>query len=248
MIYLYIIPFILSAAIGAWLSYLYKAWERYIEPCIGFIAAYIFATTLLHLLPEIYAYQTADNPASLLLLAGFLFQHFLVQLTRGVEHGHAHKLRDTHQFPKVIIALIVHAYLEGLIGIHTASAESMFAINALLFGIFLHKLPAAFVLTSMLRSYFQGNNRKTLLIVGIFSLATPSALLTVHLLEGLRGQPYATLLILPFLGGMFLHLSIAMFFEVAPKHIYGWRKNSVLLLGMATGVLTEYAIKILSTS
>ena len=254
-IYVYAILFVGAVCIGAAVAYLCPQLSpKRLQNFITFIASYIFASTVVHLLPTIFMQTGAHSDhsggevggAGLWLLVGFLAQHFLGQLSMGVEHGHGHGSSGitTYKPKKVLIALIFHSYLEGFIGVNIMDNYSGHGhtVHSSLVGIFLHKMPAAFVLTVMLRNYYP-SGRAWCWRVGWFALATPAALLTVEVLRHF----YANIhhidgVIMPVLGGMFLHLSTTMFFEVAPKHKYGWRKNSTVLVGILGGVFLEYFV------
>src|SRR5690606_8346950 len=64
---------------------------------LAFSGSYIFAITILQLIPGIYS--SGDETIGLYVLGGFLFQLLLEQFSAGIEHGHLHqhKLNDhTH--------------------------------------------------------------------------------------------------------------------------------------------------------
>ena len=81
---------------------------------LSFSGAYLFAITVLHLMPDVYS---SENPQiGLFILGGFLLQIFMEQFSEGIEHGHIHK--HSHKqfvFPVgIMISLCLHAFLEGM--------------------------------------------------------------------------------------------------------------------------------------
>ena len=122
-----------------------------------FAGAYLFAVTVIHILPELFTNNTQLNPAYVgtFVLAGFFLQQVLEYLTTGVEHGHVHLPNEKHDHSRlspvfVLTALCIHAFLEGGLLAHPGTIHAHHDSNALLFGIVLHKAPAAFALMSIL--------------------------------------------------------------------------------------------------
>ncbi len=55
-----------------------------------FAGSYLFAITVIHILPELYQHNHDDGLIGLFVLAGFFLQQLLEYFTSGVEHGHIH--------------------------------------------------------------------------------------------------------------------------------------------------------------
>ena len=248
MMYVLVSLFVGVVAVGMILVYLVpRLTYGRISLLIIFTAAYIFSTTVVHLLPEVFSVPSRRAYLALVLLLGFLLQHFLSQLTMGIEHGHSRKMTGNTLPLKLLSALYLHAFLEGLIGLHRSNLHETLTVNVLLLGVLLHKLPAAIALTFVLRSYYGSRKKYVLVWVGGFAFSTPLGMLFGYFISVcLPELGWINSLVLPLLGGMFLHIAMAMFFEVAPKHIYGWRKNLVLILGVGIGIFMEYAMHFLS--
>ena len=255
MIYVVVFVFVGVVVAGTIVAYLVPSltYDR-ISLLILFTAGYIFSTTVVHLLPEMFRVASTDGEhmpflgdyVSLVLLMGFLLQHFLSQLTMGVEHGHSHKIKGNEVPFKTAVALCLHAFLEGLISLHSSALHEILTLNALLFGVLLHKFPAAIAFTFVLRSYYGPRSKYVLLWATGFAFSTPLAIFSVYLSSIYTTKfGWITILMLPLLGGMFLHLAMAMFFEVAPRHIYGLRKNVVLILGVVLAIFMEYVMHFL---
>ncbi|HRS40310.1 MAG TPA: ZIP family metal transporter, partial [Bacteroidia bacterium] len=116
---------------------------------LSFSGAYLFALSLLHLLPEVYSNGGAG--IGIFILGGFFLQLLLEIFSEGIEHGHihVHKHDHKHAFPLgVILGLCIHSFLEGMPLVqHFTDANTQ---RSLLAGIILHHIPVALALTSML--------------------------------------------------------------------------------------------------
>jgi zinc and cadmium transporter len=119
--------------------------HKQLKLVLSFSGAYLFAITVLHLIPD--AYHGNDNYVGVFILIGFLFQIILEQFSDGIEHGHIHAHLHPGEkaiFPiGIMVSLCLHAFLEGM---PLAEGQQ----NQLVFGIALHHIPAAFALGSVL--------------------------------------------------------------------------------------------------
>ncbi|HEU4718246.1 MAG TPA: hypothetical protein VFU15_10445, partial [Bacteroidia bacterium] len=61
---------------------------------LAFSGAFLFALSLLHLIPELY--RTEHFNAGIWILAGFLVQLLLEYVSQGIEHGHVHLHEHAH--------------------------------------------------------------------------------------------------------------------------------------------------------
>ncbi|HEY0667710.1 MAG TPA: ZIP family metal transporter [Sphingobacteriaceae bacterium] len=217
----------LSAFIGGTSIFLFKkdATQR-LKLILSFSGAYLFAITVLHLIPEVY--ETGGKTIGLYVLGGFLLQILLEQFSEGIEHGHIHKHNHDHVvFPfGIMISLCLHAFLEGM---PLAEGEH----SELVFGIALHHIPASFALGSVLLQ--SRLNRNTIIILlGIFALMTPLGLLfTQGLSAGFFGN--ITTYFSSIMGiviGIFLHISTTILFESSVDHHFNMRKMVAVLLGI----------------
>ncbi|MEL6561161.1 MAG: ZIP family metal transporter [Bacteroidota bacterium] len=205
-----------------------------------FAGAYLFSITIIHILPELFS--EAEDPFNLgiVLLAGFFLQHFLEYLTSGVEHGHIHHSDNNHQHKNsstisLLIALCIHALLEGALLSHPSAHHHQHESNTILFGIVLHKMPAAFALISIMS--FQFKKRTVPLIsLFIFSLMSPLGMILSDLID--FESSYVNY-IFALVGGSFLHISTTIFAESNPEHKTDFKKIGLLLLGVAAALLVE---------
>lgn len=201
---------------------------------LAFSGSYLFAITILHLIPHVY--HTANDSIGLFILGGFLFQLFLEQYSEGIEHGHIHRRHDnsTAVFPlSVMLSLCLHAFLEGmpLAGEHG---------NYLLFGISIHHIPAAFALGSLLLVSSISKKQIVLCLV-VFSLMSPLGYLLSY---GIKVNEFGDInqyfdRIMAVVIGIFLHISTTILFESssADHHHFNRRKMIAVILGVSVSLL-----------
>lgn len=199
---------------------------------LSFSGAYLFAITILHLIPE--AYQEGDHLVGVFILGGFLFQIVLEQFSDGIEHGHIHRHKHDHvAFPfAIMISLCLHAFLEGM---PLANDPK----NQLVFGIALHHIPAAFALGTVL---LQSRLSKTLILslLFIFAIMAPAGyFLSEGLSHGSIGnlQAYFSR-IMGVVIGIFLHISTTILFESSVDHRFSLRKLIAVLFGVGVALLS----------
>lgn len=201
---------------------------------LAFSGSYLFAITILHLIPHVY--HTANDSIGLFILGGFLFQLFLEQYSEGIEHGHIHRRHDNSAavFPlSVMLSLCLHAFLEGmpLAGEHG---------NYLLFGISIHHIPAAFALGSLLLVSSISKKQIVLCLV-VFSLMSPLGYLLSY---GIKVNEFGDInqyfdRIMAVVIGIFLHISTTILFESssADHHHFNRRKMIAVILGVSVSLL-----------
>jgi zinc and cadmium transporter len=201
---------------------------------LSFSGAYLFAITVLHLIPD--AYSGPDHEEiGIYILIGFLLQIFLEQFSEGVEHGHIHKHNDSKVFPYgIMISLCLHAFLEGM----PLAADQH---NALIFGIALHHIPAAFALASiLLQNNFKFKGIAFYLL--IFAVMAPLGfLLSYGISNGSIGgiELYFNKM-MGIVIGIFLHISTTILFESSVDHKVSKRKMIAVLLGISIALIGFY--------
>lgn len=224
-----------STLLGGWFSIFFTKGRDLRLPLI-FAAAYLFTITVLHILPELYTDTNQVLSVSIFILAGFLLQQILEAFSSGIEHGHFHK--NAKGKYTILIALLIHSILEGSLLKHDFGLHDPSDIYPLLFGIVLHKMPAALALMIV----FGVENKLTLhqwMILLIFSLASPLGLVSVQ--YGGLNETISTYLF-AVVCGSFLHISTTIFVESSPEHRFGWKKMAVSVLGAGLAFLSEYFI------
>lgn len=205
--------------------------SKLLKLILSFSGAYLFAITVLHLIPD--AYSGPDSKEiGIFILVGFLLQVFLEQFSEGVEHGHIHKHHDGHVFPfGIMISLCLHAFLEGM-----PLAKDQH--NELIFGISLHHIPAAFALASILmQNHFKKGS--IILYLVIFALMAPFGYyVSLGLSNGSIGGVEAYFnKIMGIVIGIFLHISTTILFESSADHKINTRKMIAVLLGISVALI-----------
>ncbi len=219
-----------------------------------FAGAYLFAITVIHILPELYQQRLGIELIGLFVLAGFFLQQFLEYFTSGVEHGHIHQherhdhhAHQDHHHRSVsalvlLSALCLHAFLEGSILAHTDEVHAMYDVNAVLLGIALHRAPAAFALMTVLAFQLKSRTRAIPHLLG-FSLAAPFGLLLSSYLASNEIISETVLIYLyALVCGNFLHISTTIVFESSPDHSFNAKKLAVAVFGALIAVGVEYII------
>lgn len=210
-----------------------------------FAGSYLFAITVVHLMPELMHTAADNSRVGLLVLTGFFLQLLLEYLSGGVEHGHLHGSSDTHHHHHIapatlIIALCIHAFLEGTLLLHPVNGgEHLHKTNTLLAGVVLHKAPAAFALMSVLLHQLQ-KRWLAVTLLSLFALASPAGLLFSELVQSSGdGLQLMAKWVYPLVAGSFLHISTTIFFENSPEHNFNLHKLLVSLAGAMLAAMTE---------
>jgi zinc transporter ZupT len=223
-----------------------------------FAGSYLFAITVIHILPELYRQSLGVELIGLFVLAGFFLQQLLEYFTSGIEHGHIHTHdhrshdvhKHKHQHPTnksisalvLLFALCIHAFLEGGMLAKPTAMGSIYNVNAILLGIALHRAPAAFALMTVLASQLHSRNKALPHLIG-FSLAAPMGLLLSTYLANHEVITATGLLYLyALVSGNFLHISTTIVFESSPEHRFHAKKMAVAIVGALIAVAVEYIL------
>ncbi len=222
-----------------------------------FAGAYLFAITVIHILPELYQKSAEIEWIGLFVLAGFFLQQLLEYFTSGVEHGHLHSHHEhghghhhhhhsTHQRTisalMLLSALCVHAFLEGGMLAKPVYSVAVYDLNAILLGIALHRAPAAFALMTVLVSQLHSKAKALPYLIG-FSLAAPVGLIiATHLANEEVLSQTGLILLYALVSGNFLHISTTIVFESSPDHRFNARKMAIAVLGALAAVAVEYIL------
>lgn len=233
--YLTYIALILSVVVSG-ISVLYiKISTKNLKLILSFSGAFLFAISVLHLIPEIYSAGTAN--IGIFILIGFFAQILLEFFTEGIEHGHIHVHKHAHNaLPyTMMIGLCIHSFLEGM---PLANGESH-THNSLLTGIVLHNIPIAMALmTMLLQSHI--SKQTALILLMIFALVTPLGTLTSYAIgENMIGN-FSVYFdkIMGVVVGIFLHISTTILFESSENHRFNLIKFMVIILGAAFALFT----------
>ena len=213
-------------------TFLKPASQRYTKLLLSFSGAYLLALTVFVLIPEVY--HQHDHPLDfkyigLFVIVGVLLQIVLEFFSHGAEHGHPGHLHTTHTaFPlSLFISLSIHSILEGFPLSHGHNHD-------LVYGIFVHKLPVAIVLTTFFIN--SGINKwKTALFLLFFSLMTPlGTYLSANVPQLIAYHTELSAIVI----GIFLHISTVILFENAEGHRFNLLKFLSVCVGFAVAYFT----------
>ena len=216
-------------------------WRAQLPTLLSFSGAYLLAIAALELIPDVFS---GGQAAGVWLLLGFFIQLLLESFSQGVEHGHVHVHEEARYgyAIQVMIGLGLHAFLEGL-PLGTAAGDVISQAGRahgdhLLFGIALHKLPAAFALGLLLRHSGYSDR----LVWGCLLVFASLSPIGSFLGEVVSIDPVWRVRILAVVVGSFLHISTTILFEAdgSRRHGISWRKFLVIIAGMVVAYLTVH--------
>lgn len=213
----------------------------WMKPLLAFSGAYLFTLTITHLLPEALVLEDTHR-IGYFVLAGFFGQLLLEVFSQGIEHGHVHNhtAHAGHVPFLLLFSLVIHSFLEGSILVKIPEATPVNdAFYAILAGIALHHIPAAFALMAALMLRL-GSFRRALPYLLLFALAAPAGIIFSNyfvLSELMRGGWYAALL--GFVAGNFLHVSTTILFETSPEHKLNLPKLLATFIGTGLALAVE---------
>jgi zinc transporter ZupT len=142
----------------------------------------------------------------------------------------------------LLIALCVHAFLEGGMLAEAPNGATRYDMNAILLGIALHRAPAAFALMTVLVAQLHSKIR-ALPYLAIFSLAAPlGLLLSTYFLQTEMLSNKGLIFLYALVSGNFLHISTTIVFESSPEHRFNAKKLTVAIIGALAAVMVEYII------
>lgn len=240
---LLIISVLLGASVAYFMERRSEWWTKWRPLIISFGGSFLLGITILVLFPQVYdVHDHSGNPTidpSYFVIAGFLLQLILEAMSGGIEHGHIHgntKL-PLSSVLTVFLGLSIHSILEGM-PIHGLHDHSHTDSNSYLWGIFVHKFPAAFALMSYLLMSAWAKWKIWLIII-LFSIMTPLGSWIGDLMnQNLNWQEY-----LPYVAAMvtgsFLHIATVVLFEFGDNsgHKISISKLAMILLGISLAVM-----------
>ena len=186
---------------------------------MAFSGSLLLSLTVFELLPIVYR-DVEPKSIGIFILLGILFQIFLEFYSQGLEHGHEpHSSEERGSRILIFISLCIHALLEGI---------PIQGNEPILWGILVHKIPVAIVLSIFLVN-MKFSRLYSLVIILIFSLMTPLGSLIAQnstVLDDYTPQLTA------FVIGVFLHISTVILFESSKGHQFNTRKILVIIMGI----------------
>ena len=244
----YLFPF-LAVVIGYGIGYLMKTEnKRNIKLLLAFSGAFLLSLTVMHLLPEIYEFANTntaliphdhshadhdhhhdhehghDHAAfkliGLYIMLGIVFQMILEFFSKGAEHGHVHGHESMRHIPwSLFISLCLHALFEGMpVAMHQDMA----------WGIAIHHLPIAVILTLFLRSA-KLNAVQIAFFMLVFAGMTPLGTFIAD--QASWVQDYYTE-ITAIVVGILFHIASTIIFEASENHKFNLAKVSAIVLGI----------------
>lgn len=206
---------------------------------LAFSAAYLFAISIMHMLPEVFV-QNQSRQTGLFIVLGFCLQLIIETFSTGIEHGHAHTHSSAckkHLPYGIVIGLLLHSFLEGLPVYNYTGSGGSHVNHQLVLGLAIHNFPITLAFAGLLREH-QVKKASALLIVTLFAFMAPLGYCTSYLfysaslqnLETYGSMAYALVI------GIFLHISTAILFESGEHHKYNIAK--VLVMGL--GIIMAY--------
>ena len=234
----FIAPIIAGMAGGVAGMFLQGRITKDVKVLLAFSGAYLFALTVLHLLPDIF--EISGKTGGYFILLGFLLQIFLDYYSKGVEHGHIHHSDQiSSRFPLgIFMSLFIHSVLEGLpISSGEALAHTDYDHgNALLMGVAIHKIPEAIALAVLLYHFFE-SKRKVIWYIVLYSAATPIGIIAGYVLvhSGVKHPEMIYAYVLAIAVGIFIHVSTTIIFEADEQHRLSWKK--IIAIGLGLGLV-----------
>jgi len=219
----YILP-LLSVLIGYGIAFFLKPKKKTnLKLLMAFSGSFLLSLTVMHLLPEIYNTNDVGHqqtPVGIFIMLGILFQIVLEFFSKGAEHGHVHSHDTFKKTPWLLfISLCIHAYLEGF----PVSKHPNLA-----WGIAIHHLPIAIILTSFFLNTKLSKTTIFLFMV-VFALMTPLGTLTASYATSLADyQAQITAVVI----GILFHISSTIIFESSENHKFNLAKLSMIAIGI----------------
>jgi len=227
MAYLSLISLFIITLLCGMLAYIIqKKLDNSIKLFLSFSGAFLLATCVIHLLPEVFKHE--DLNIAPFILLGFFLQILIEYISQGVEHGHIHSPHDSAKFPLFIfLGLCFHAFTEGL-PLADIQFNNMLS-SPLYWGILLHKLPIVIVMISLFSAY-RVNTFFSILGLLVFSILAPLGGFVGDMINDLSENniiPY----FLAISTGIFLHISTVILFETSHNHKFNFMKFLFILIG-----------------
>ena len=216
----YLLP-IYAVLIGVGLVALLKQKKsNYTRLLLPFSGAFLLALTLFDLLPEVYEHLDAKQ-TGLFIMGGILMQIILEFFSKGAEHGHVHIHVKNTIFPwALFISLCIHSVMEGF---------SIHQHNNMVYGILVHKIPIAMVITTFL-VYSKFSRLQVIIFIALFAVMTPIGTYISNNVAMVSG--YVNL-INAFVIGIFFHISTIILFESSEGHKFNLSKLVAIILGVS---------------
>ena len=212
----YLLPFF-GAIFGMGAVFIVKPKSpKVLKLVLAFSGSFLLGITIFHLLPSIFKISNFD--AGIWIAEGLIFQIFLEYLSKGAEHCHSSS-NSKVKLPWVLFfSLCLHAFVEGI---------PMGTEEALVWGIFIHKIPIGMVLFLMISQVRISILMKILCLL-LFATMSPAGSFILANSDGLDSWKNILIAIVI---GMLLHIATTILFESNKDHVFNIKKLVVILLG-----------------
>lgn len=193
---------------------------NYLKLLLPFSGAFLLALTLFDLLPEVY-HHLEGKQTGLFIMCGILMQIILEFFSKGAEHGHVHIHIHNKAFPwALFISLCIHSVMEGF---------SIHQHNDMVYGILVHKIPIAMVITTFLL-HAKCSKFQIILFLSLFAAMTP---LGTYISNNTAFVADYVNIINAFVIGIFFHISTIILFESSEGHKFNLSKLVAIILGVS---------------
>ena len=225
---MYLYPF-LSVIIGSIIVLFLskKAIQINSQLTLAFSGAFLLSITLFDLLPNIYLENVLNDNydqklTGLMIMTGVLFQVILEFFSNNAKYDELDT--NKNKLPWVLlVSLSIHAFIEGF---------SIRIDQNILYGIFIHKIPIAFIITTSLLST-KIKKFKILIFIIFFSLMTPLGTFVSNNSNQLLN--YSSL-IDSLVVGVLLHISTTILFKTSE----GYKFNLVKMALVVAAIILAY--------
>ena len=210
---------------------------QFIKLALAFSGGFLLAVVFEHLLPELYAGETAN--IGIYILIGFLIQLIMEYFSGGIEHGHIHVHKGQSMPWALFISLSIHSIIEGIpLGNDVDHLHHLHNHDhklSLFWGIVFHQIPVAIALMTLLLSTSLKRGMAWLVLL-LFGIMTPLGLL-IGLKVPIEQTGISVPVVLGVVIGMFLHISTTIIFETSENHKFNLLKLSSVIAGIAGALL-----------
>ncbi|QIE58321.1 ZIP family metal transporter [Rasiella rasia] len=209
----------LAVVVGYIVALLFQKKELPQLPIIlAFSGAFLLATTLFELLPEVF--ESSSEHIGVFIMVGILLQIILDFFSKGAEHGHVHMHSDKKTFPLLLfVSLSLHALIEGV---------PLVDNSAMFYGVLVHKIPIAIILALF---FTKAGYKKstTLSFLLLFAVMTP---LGSYLMSSMPPLKVYANEINAVAIGIFLHVSTTILFESSKNHTFNLSKMIAVFIAV----------------
>ncbi|MEH6408364.1 MAG: ZIP family metal transporter [Leeuwenhoekiella sp.] len=219
----FILP-IVAVLLGFLIALIFKPnFSTGLKLLLSFSGAFLLSITIFEFLPALYS--SGRKEVGLFIMAGLLLQILLEFLSKGAEHGHIHVSKTLHTIPWLLLmSLGMHSIFEGF---------PLEENNDLLYGIVIHKIPIAVIISSfLLLSTLKKWQIASFLI--LFALMTPLGSLIGSLdfwTPAIKNDINGIVV------GVLLHVSTTILFESSTNHQFNATKFAVIVFGIGLAYL-----------